>query len=155
MSMRVLLRLIASTADADPEAHAWLAQGLQRWRDGEDLQHALDLVGPGANQAAEAALFRAALLLDPQRTKPAHPVAVQLAAALERFERRTWPRISVTEDPGSLGTLDRALWEALVCSAQIPRSPRRLFDLLTRKGWQRQREAYDDDNVQHVELRNA
>lgn len=54
-------RLLAA---ADPEDRQWLEQALARWRDGEPLEHALGLSGPRAVKQRNAALRRAADLLD-------------------------------------------------------------------------------------------
>ena len=150
MSMTIFLRLIEATREVDPVAHAWLKAGLQRYREGELLDRALDLAGAGADCAAEAALFKAADLLDPTHTLPRHTVARLLEAAIRRFAR-TWPAVRFAHNP-NLDSLNRALWEAHVCSGKFPRHRRRLDDLLTRRIVTRQSILGDAGTTQQEEV---
>lgn len=62
MSLPRLQRVMEA---AQPEDRMWLEAALARWRDGEPLDHALGLAGPRAIKQRNAALCRAADLLDP------------------------------------------------------------------------------------------
>lgn len=148
MSHTKMLRLMVATSRTDPDLHAWLTAGYRRWRDGEGLERALDLVGAGADRAAGESLLIAAELLDRTHAKSAWQMAALISAALARFESRTWPRVRAIGDPGTLGEIDRVFWDTLTISERVPRSPRRLYDLLTRAGWRRQLEPGDDADAQ-------
>lgn len=156
MSHARLLRLVEVTKGIDSDLHAWLVAGYRRWRAGEDMARSFDLVGSGADRAAGEALLSAAELLDRNHTKTAWQMAALLAEALARFERRTWPRVRATSDLKILGEIDRVFWDVLTISERVPRSPRRLYDLLTRAGWRRQRESSEDMDAQssNVEKRH-
>lgn len=142
MSNVRLLDLLSFLEANDHPAHVWLSQGVEQWRqDGTSLDRALGLAGVNAVEAAKEALYRAALLLDPDQRRPPFEAAKLLEAAITRFKLRKWKAARALGSPDHLESLDRILWEALTNSGNIPSSARRLYDLLTERGWQRQQPA--------------
>lgn len=83
---RVDLDRLLEATRSDPEIHAWLDQALQRYRAGEPLERALGLAGPEATKQRNAALRRAADLLDPPGALSAWQRAKRLEETLRRFE---------------------------------------------------------------------
>lgn len=125
MSRARLARLQALADAGDAELAAWLGAGLARWRAGEPLEKALDLTG---ERARNAALLRAARLLDPQGTLGAWRTARLLARAVARFER-SWPRQRfAAELPRD--SIDAAIAESFHASDRRLSSARKLYDLI-------------------------
>ena len=138
MSMTHLLALQRLAEQHEPDLDAWLRQTRRRWREGEPLERAADLVGYGAVEAGKQALLAAAELLDPEHKLGAWRLAGTIARAFREFERRRWPVAQRLSEPDTLSALDRLFWAALVNSINVPRSQDRIFDLLAQRGWQRQ-----------------
>jgi len=130
MSAARMSRLIEVTRRADPDLHAWLVSGFQKWRGGECLDRALGLNGRGARRAAEDALLRAARLLDPDGARSGWELARNLADALQYFKDKTWPRTRLLDEPDGLSALDLELWTSLKNSEGVRCSPRRLHELI-------------------------
>ncbi len=134
MSAVRMLRLIEVAKRHDPDLHVWLANGIDRWRDGELLDRALDLNGRGAKLAADDALLRAAEILDPEGTYSPWILARKLADVLQHFKSNLWPRARLSNAPDGLTDMERELWVALKSSDGVRSSARRIFDLLTERG---------------------
>lgn len=77
-------------------------------------------------QARNAALRRALAVLS---RAPTWAACNALAAGIERFEVIVWPRLQAGADVAELGPLDRELLAARL-AAPLPRTPRRLFDVM-------------------------
>jgi hypothetical protein len=129
-----MLRLIELAEQHNAELHTWLAGGIRRWRDGEDLDRALGLNGRGARRAAEDALLRAGAILDPAGTCSPSMLATRIAGDLQRFKACRWPTVRAYDTPHNLTPIERELWSALKSSEGVRCSARRIFDLLTSRG---------------------
>lgn len=81
-----LARLLAHTR-TDPELHAWFAKALADWRGGMSLEHALGLGGPRAVRQRDAALRRAADLIDPAGEMSSWKRAAKVEKAIRYFNR--------------------------------------------------------------------
>jgi hypothetical protein len=124
----LLLRRLEKMAEPDLELSAWLGQGLDRWRSGEPLDHALGLAGADAIRARNAALVLAAGHFD-ESDLSTWELAGRLEAAIRRFESIVLPRIRRGEAV-SLDPAQQAILSALEAGAGMIRSRRRLWDLL-------------------------
>lgn len=92
MSLERLTRLRHAAVQHDPEVAAWLDAALQAWRNGEDLDCALGLAGTQAVRARNAAIRRAADLLDREGALSAWARAGRVEAAVRHYEAVVWPR---------------------------------------------------------------
>lgn len=143
MSIVKLMQIQELITD-EPKLHAWFSIAIERCREGDDFAAVFGLVGSSAESAAKDALLRAAECIDPDRRVSQNRLAEDLATEIRRFESRVWPRARSYTNPDSLPPLDRALWEAMMIYFKIPRSARRLFELLTVRGWHRQKFSMND-----------
>ena len=62
----------------------------------------------------------------------AWPLALRLEGAVERFRSRVWPQLRAGLHRGELGPVDAALHMAFLTGQQVPRTQRRLYDLVRR-----------------------
>lgn len=58
-------------------------------------------------------------------------LAHRLESAIERFSTRVWPRLRAGLHRGELSPADAALYRAFLTGQRVPRTQRRLYDLLT------------------------
>jgi hypothetical protein len=121
---------LADGGTLDPEALAWLSQGLKRYLRGDaPLDVCLRLTASNKIATRNRALLRAAGILDAGRNMPAWELAELLAKAVNRFESVTWPRIQQGMQD-TLTPLQTALRDAFATGAKPLTSRRRLYDLL-------------------------
>jgi hypothetical protein len=113
-----------------PEALPWLQGGLRAYlAGGQPLEDALGLTRPNRVKVRNAALMRAARILDDGRGRPPWELAGLLEQAIRRFEGDTLKRIRAGTAM-ELSPLNSALAEAWGGGARPLRSRRRLYDLL-------------------------
>ena len=118
----LLLRLACGEPVTQADALSVLHQAIDR----ADVQR-LDRVA--RRKARDAALLECALLLGADHPGP-WAVAERLEAAIKRFECRVWPRLRAGF-ACQLGPVDMALHRAYLTGERIPKTQRRLYDLLT------------------------
>lgn len=128
----VKLERLLSLAQPDAEVHRWLASALAEWRRGGiSLDRSLGLTGPVAIRARDAALRRAAALLDDGRTP--WETAGKLERAINHFETTAWKRLRY-QAPPDLPPLKLALYEAFMVAElgrlQMLRCRRALWNLI-------------------------
>ena len=123
MSADRLDELLRVTRD-HPGLHAWLARGLEAWREGMPLERALCLDKSKNLALRDAYLRRAAELLDPKRQLKPWPLAEALATRIARFESGVLQRIRHRDDV--LG-VNGALLAAWKCGGGLPRSAHHLY----------------------------
>ena len=120
--------LIRRLADGDnsPDVFQWMAQAAKKYLRGETIDTALGLDRSSLLRERNAALYRAADLLD--RGDGPWKTAGRLAASINRFENRTLPlyRSGLAEP----SPVDQALIDAFATGQRITRTPRRLYDML-------------------------
>ena len=117
MSRARLERLQALAEQHDPALGRWLTAALDGWRyDGTPLERGLELCGPGARRLRDAALMRAVELLDPGHEHTHWGQAGLLARAIRRGPRQ--------------GEIGEVIAAAISSGCRIPRSPRRLRDVI-------------------------
>lgn len=121
-SIDLLLRLACGEPVTQADALSVLHQGIDR----ADLRR-LDRVA--RRKARDAALLECALLLGADCPGP-WVTAGRLEAAIKRFESRVWPRLRAGI-VRQLGPVDAALHRAFLTGERIPKTQRRLYDLLT------------------------
>lgn len=125
MSIELALRL--SHCDISPEVVQWAAAGLARFLKGECLEEALQLDRVSLLRQRNQALIRAASYLD--QGDGCWHTAGRLAGAIKRFEARTLPNyLSGVLD--SLSPVDSSLLIALGTGCRVPKTQRKLYDLL-------------------------
>lgn len=124
MTSLLLHRLAAG--DCSPDVVKWLIQGATKYLDGEGLDIALGLDRNSLLRERNAALRRAANLLDlgdgPWKT------AGRLAVAIKRLETRTLPLYR--RGQASPSPIDQALVDAFATGCRIPKTQRKLHDFL-------------------------
>ncbi len=118
----LLLRLACGEPVTQADALSVLHQGIDR----ADVQR-LDRVA--RRKARDSALLECGALLGADRPGP-WAVAERLEAAIKRFESRVWPQLRAGI-VRQLGPVDAALHRAFLTGERIPRTQRRLYDLLT------------------------
>ena len=121
-SITLLLRLALGEPVTQADALSVLHQAIDR----ADVQR-LDRVA--RRKARDAALLECARVLAADDRGP-WTVAERLEAAIKRFDGRVWPRLRAGM-PCDLGPCDMALHRAFLSGERIPRTQRRLYDLLT------------------------
>lgn len=127
MSIARLEQLRQVVAEHDVGLAHWLDQGLDRWREGETLERALELTAADATLARDAALRRAARILDPEGQRRPWPLACELAELVRCHERDQGPRRRADPSP-----LQAALAEAFEAAGArgVPTSQRGLYRIL-------------------------
>ena len=127
----LLSRVAFGQGPLSAEEVDWMRAGLRRWMTGqeEDLPRALGLHGGERVRARNAALCRAAVLLDVGQGLGRWPLAEALAQRLRRFEAVHGARIRAAGPDGFDG-LDRELALSLAAGARPLRSARRIFEIL-------------------------
>ena len=118
----LLLRLACGEPVTQADALSVLHQAIDR----DDVQR-LDRVA--RRKARDAALLECARVLAADDPGP-WAVAKRLEAAIKRFDGRVWPRLRGGM-PCDLGPCDMALHRAFLSGERIPKTQRRLYDLLT------------------------
>jgi hypothetical protein len=116
----------AASGDRAPEVLAWLAAGLRRHLDGDDLEHSLGLDRASRLRERNRALKEAAdhLAADtPWRT------ACRLAAAIRRYEARIRPHIERRHST-PLAPAEEAIRRAFDTGQRVPSTARNLFELI-------------------------
>jgi hypothetical protein len=117
----------AADGDAGPEVIAWISESMRRHLAGDELEAAFRLDGASRLRQRNRALLAAAEALDDGSGPWA--TAGRLAAAIRRYEARVWPLLR--RDPSmALPPIDAALRRAFDAGSRIPRTQRRLYDLL-------------------------
>lgn len=76
-----------------------------------------------------AALAEAAAILSVDSPGP-WPLACRLAAAIQRFQSCSWPRLQHGGSGDQLGPVDRCLWRAHLAGDKVPSTARWLYRLL-------------------------
>lgn len=114
----------------DAETLAWWQIGLQRWWRGEGtLEVCLRLTGSYRIRARNAALIRAAGLIDNGQGNSAWQLAELLRQAVVQFRVVTLPRIQ-RGDAGELTPLQSALADAFASGAMPLTTQKSLYDKL-------------------------
>lgn len=124
--MTSLLARRLADGDNSPDVVQWVSRGVAKYLRGEGLYEALGLDRSSLLRERNAALRRAADLLDlgdgPWKT------AGRLAAAIKRFETRTLPLYR--RGQASPSPIDQALLDAFATGCRIPKTQRKLHDFL-------------------------
>lgn len=121
-SIDLLLRLACGEPVTQADALSVLHRDLDR-----AATQRLDRVA--RRKARDAALRDCARVLGADDPGP-WVVAERLEAGIHRFECRVWPRLRAGM-PCDLAPLDLALRRAFLSGERVPRTQRRLYDLLT------------------------
>jgi len=120
--------LIRRLADGDnsPDVFQWMAQAAKKYLRGETIDTALGLDRSSLLRERNAALYRAADLLD--RGGGPWCTAGLLAASIKRFENRMLQlyRRGLAEP----SPVDQALIDAFATGQRIPKTQRKLYDIL-------------------------
>ena len=128
--MSVELAYKVAKGDIDPSVSKWLCYAFGEYLAGRaSLETALGLDRARRVRERNAALLRAAAVIKGRKTLSPWALAGMLANAIKRFERRALPVWS-TFPRGKLSELNRAILEALEASTRIPRTQRKLYELL-------------------------
>lgn len=121
---------IAAGEPLDDDDLAWLRVGFQRWLRGDGTaEHCFRLTGGNRMAARNAALVRAARILDAGQGQSAWHLAELVRQAIVRFESVIIERIH-RGDAGELSAVDAALRDAFASGAQPLRSQQRIYDQL-------------------------
>jgi|GEM_PF-4901757 len=122
---------LADGGSLDPEALAWLSQGLKRYLRGDaPLDVCLRLTASNKIATRNRALLRAAGILDAGRNLPAWELARHLSHEVNRFQTAVWPRIQTGAQNVTLTPLQSALRDAFATRAKPLTSRQRLYDLI-------------------------
>ena len=116
MSRSRLNQLVALARVHDPGLAGWITEALTRWQSGEDLEHALDLAGPGARQLRDSAIARLGELVDPTGSRSTWALAGQISILLRRKVRT-----------GDVGATVQAV---LASGCHVPTSRRQPYEIL-------------------------
>jgi len=138
--VRRLAALVESGRPLPPDLAAWLADGLSAWLAAggrRSLDASLGIVGRGVRSLAthdatrrrDAALMSAFEFAHDGQHRDARWRARALSAAIEKFERRTWPRVrDADEPPARLSRLERELFRARrLAGRPLPTTPGHLL----------------------------
>ena len=125
--MSIELAHRAATGDLSPEVVAWMAEGMRRHLDGDDLEHALGLDRAARLRQRNRALRAAAELLD--QDDGAWRCAKRLADAIRRYESRIKPLLKRNPHM-ALPPLDAALRQAFDAGERVPSTERNLYELI-------------------------
>lgn len=124
---------IAAGGPIDDAAMEWLRIGFRRFLRGDGPSDVCLRLTVGNRMAARnAALIRAAQIIDAGRGLSAWHLAELVRQAIQRFESVILPSIQ-RGDAGELSPLDAALRDAFASGAQPLRSRQRIYDQLACK----------------------
>jgi hypothetical protein len=117
----------AADGDTAPEILAWISESMRRHLAGDDLEEAFRLDRASRLRQRNRALLAAAEALDDGSGPWA--TAGRLEAAIRRFESRLLPLLR--RDPSmALPPLDEALCRAFDTGSRLPRTQRKIYELL-------------------------
>lgn len=121
----LIVRQVTGDQPRPDELQAWLATAAHTCLDME----AMGLTRHHRVKTRNAALAEAAAILSVDSPGP-WPLACRLAAAIERFQSCSWPRLQRGGSGDQLGPLDRCLWRAHLAGDKVPSTARWLYQLL-------------------------
>lgn len=117
----------AAEGQHDAAVREWVSEACRRILAGDPPDQAFRLTSGDRLRARNAALTDAARLLDTGET---WATAGRVATAIHRFEARIAP--SLQRDPNHhIDQIDQALRRAFATGCRIPRTQRRLYDVLS------------------------
>lgn len=128
-AFRLAREIADGEGDLTPEAVRWLRDGMRRFLADEKLAVSLHLTDTDGKMERNAALLRAAAILDDGRGLTPWKLSRQLAQAQDRFESVTWPRCRAGKAT-ELSALDSAFRDAFATGVKPLRAADRLYDLL-------------------------
>lgn len=129
--MSVNLANRAASGIADPEVTTWVCRAMAAYVKGSaSLEDALGLNRVQRIRSRNDALFRASeILSDGKGDITAWELALLLANAIERYESRFLPAMKICPST-QLSPLNQALSDAFACGVRVPRTQRKIYDLI-------------------------